>query len=191
MARTLITMILIFGILILGFVYLGPAWSEYSATRQATQELQEISQELDNLIINKDQLISSVNRISKENLDRMDVALPSNKKAAELLVFFESVAGKNSLVLKNIDLEEKILAERTSLGNPRPGSAIANTNRPSGEVNELPITMNLLGGYDSFKNFLRDLEQNLRIIDVENINFSATSNSSVFTFGIKVKTYYQ
>lgn len=172
------------------FLYLNPSWSKAGEQIRENRDLRALNEELNSLIENRDFLLDTINRISKTDLARIDESLPKDRQAAQLLAFFESLAGKSGLVLKSIELSEKIEVKAESPGQPRPGAGLAPA-RPSGPVREFPIIMNMLGTYDSFKNFLSVLETNLRVVDVDNLNFSVTGTAELFSFSLKLKTYYQ
>ena len=185
MPKLFITIILISGSLLIGLFYLRPQWQQFGALRQEAENLRNISAELDELIQNRDALTKIVNTVPKTDLGKIDLALPSGPRSAEFLTLLEALAQKNRVALKQVNLTEPSLEAR---GQPRPGGTVsmpgANTFR------ELPTTLNASGSYESFKSFLKDLERNLRIIDVESISFSGGGNNQL-DFNIRGKTYYQ
>lgn len=195
MTRILIGVILIFGIVVVGYVYLFPEWQKFQGLKQETKDLQAINQELDVLTQNRDTLIEAINRISKDDLDRIDQSMPQGQQAASLLVYFESLAGKNGLALKSIDLSEKVqsaAAAGSGSSQPKPGGAVVPAPQTSlSSIKDFPLTMHLIGTYDSFKGFLRALEKSSRIIDVKTVVFASSGVGGVFNFTVQAKTYYQ
>lgn len=191
MVKTVITILLVLGIAAVGFVFLLPEWKNFVSVREEIKNLRSISGELDGLIENKDALIDSVNRISKNDLDRINQAMPQEKHAAELLTFFENLSGRSGLVLKNIDLADKTEARTAgALNQPKPGASII-LPKSNSQISEFPITMNLLGTYDAFKTFLSGLEKSLRIIHVQNVTFGSAGVSGIFGFTVRAKAFYQ
>ena len=192
MNRTVVSIIFFLGALLVGLFYLKPAWNKTSLQSKENSDLRVLSNELNSLIENRDFLLETINRISKDDLARIDEAMPQSQQAAELIAFFESLSGRNGLVLKNIELSEKIDAKIAEApGQPRPGAGIQAPTKQSGSVREFPIIMSMLGTYDSFKNFLEALEKNLRLVDMDSLSFSATGATDLFSYNLKLKTYYQ
>lgn len=181
---------LLAGTLVVGLFYLGPAWSDFRALRTGNQELSDISEELDNLIQNRDALINSINTISKDDLARLDRALPQGPHASEFLVSLENLAKQYGIVLKRVDLASFVEAKLKAGGQPRPGGTTL-TSPPRGGITAFPATINIIGTYPAFKSFLGALEQNLRIIDIQDISFSTAAKADVFDFTLSAKTYYQ
>ena len=55
------------------------------------------------------------------------------------------------------------------------------------------LSFSVLSTYPVFKQFLKEIEENLRIIDVENITFSVPRDSKgqdVYQFGVSLRTYW-
>jgi Tfp pilus assembly protein PilO len=191
MPRLVITIILLFGAVVVGSFYLLPEWRNFREFRGEAQELREISAELDLLTENRDELLSRINSISKDDLRRIDQALPTGPQSAEFLVLLEKLASKNNLALRRVDLvSAAALGATVSGGQPRPGGSPTKSIK-NGGIAEFPVGISLGGSYEAFKGFLSDLEQNLRTIDVTDISFTSPEKINTFDFGIKAKTYYQ
>jgi len=67
------------------------------------------------------------------------------------------------------------------------------------KYNAFPLGFTTEGDYDSFLLFLKDLEYNLRLIDVKSISFSVPQDtgkpidgldSNVYRYTVKVETYW-
>lgn len=190
MPRLFITIILLFGTATTGFFYLAPQWQNFKSLRGDSAALAGISEELDALIQNRDALLSLINSVSADNLERIDRALPSGVQASKFLVSLERLTAKNNLVLRRVDLASSAAQLNTRGGQPRPGGTPSSTVK-SGGINELPVGLSVSGTYESLKGFLADLEKNLRLIDVEDITFTSPEKPSAFDIAIKAKTYYQ
>ncbi len=185
MARVFISIILIFATGVIGIFYLRPQWQQFQTLQNESENLRNLAAELDELIQNRDALIKTINSVSRQDLLKIDQALPQGPRSAEFLVLLENLAKQNNLILRQVDLISK--SENQS-GQPRPGGAI--TAPSTGSVKEFPISLNVSGSYGAFKSFLNDLEKSLRIIDITSVSFSA-SGKDLFEFTIKGKTYYQ
>ncbi len=194
MPQIIITFILFAGTIAGALWYVGPQWNAFREIRQEANFLQEISGELDELIESRNALFASINAVSAEDLERINQSIPEGQRSADLLNLLEALGITHGLVLSKIDLAGTSGSEPASGAaaktQPRPAASSA-PPRPAGSVRELPVSLTLVGSYESFKAFLRDVEENRRIIDVENISFSAPDQKSVFEFNLKIKTYYQ
>ncbi|MBI2640471.1 MAG: type 4a pilus biogenesis protein PilO [Candidatus Sungbacteria bacterium] len=190
MPRLLITIILLFGTAVLGLFYLAPQWQNFRSLREDLTALGGISAEFDTLIQNRDALLNLINSVSADNLDRIDLALPNGVNAADFLVSLERMAAESNLVLRRIDLSSTAAPAVSAGGQPRPGGAPVSIPKGGG-INEFPVGISISGTYGALKEFLSDLEKNLRLIDVENISFVSPEKESALDIAIKAKTYYQ
>lgn len=201
MPRIFVTIILIVATIATGVLYLSDEWAKFSNFRKEIDELGKISAELDGLTKDRDQLVETINSLSQEDLTRISQAIPQGPKAADLMVLMENLTTSHSMVLNRIDLAGFTSLKTGEVSGavpqqPRPGALPSLKPKSNVSIKDFPLTMNVNGTYETFKTFLRDLEHNLRIIDVEDLSFTAPggatgSKSSTVDFSIKAKTYYQ
>jgi len=181
------------------------------ATLQARQDDLQILNELE-------QRYQSV----MSSLEKTDIALPSEDKLPELLVQMENLAVENGLILSSLNFEagEDGMSEEQTPGSPSPnfGSlrqaeemmmeqdmAMMEAEEPgmvmpsfiamlnSGPVQSLPIQINVSGSYNNFKNYLTGVENNLRLINIDSIDFTSPQEQgqTLYDFQIKAQVYYQ
>ena len=214
MSRTLFSIVFLIGAVIVGVFYAWPQWTQLSLTSRAIDDLTAVSKQYDDLIKNRDALLASINSISKENLDRLDQALPLGSNASEFLVALESYTASNGVALKRVDLaspaeEAKPSAAVPSASAPRPVQnpvpfqpkpqsnpqpAIFASASSGGEkaIGELPFSIGVSGSYSALKKFLGGLERNIRLIDVSEISFSSPAKADEsMDVTLRAKTYYQ
>ena len=218
MSRTILSIIFLVAAIVLGVFYVSPQWTQLSDTGRQISDLAAVSQQYDEVIKNRDALLSSINSISKDNLDRVDAALPLGARAADFLVAMESYTIGNAVALKRVDLvspssETKSQAKAGAPVALSPGSAAApgtpvpsqqtpsrpspaagakSAAKPENAVSELPFSMEVAGSYAAVKKFLAALEHNIRLIDISEISFTApTKADDPMSFTLKAKTYYQ
>ena len=214
MSRTILAFIFLIAAFVLGVFYVSPQWTQLSDADRRISDLSAVSQQYDEVIKNRDALLASINSISKDNLDRVDGALPLGAHAADFLVAMESYTIGNAVVLKRIDLVSPSSGDKSenktktaSFATPgsgapvpspatraQPSPSAGNKAAPKEEnaVSELPFSVEVLGSYGALKKFLSALELNIRLIDISEISFNApTKADDPVSFALKAKTYYQ
>lgn len=200
MPRIFISIIFLAGALLLGIFFVRPQWERLQSLKNEVLELEEIGAEFDNLIESRDTLLGLINSISKDNLARVDRMLPQGPYASNFLVSLEALTLQNGMALRRIDLvspqaerSEQAQAQAqkgaSAPGAPRPTAG--GVPRVAKEIEELPFNLQVSGSYAGFKKFLAGLERNLRLIDAEDISFSASGKDASLDFTVKAKTYYQ
>ncbi len=127
-----------------------------------------------------EKLVQNYQQINQAQIARLEHILPEQKDVAGLFVQFETLAKKNNFVLAGITITEA--ADEASQGKSK-------TNPPL--IKKLNVSLNLVGveisnSYNEVKNFLDDVEKNLRLFDVNAVYFDADSTN----YSVELFTYY-
>lgn len=192
MPRIFVSILLLFGAAIIGLAYLAPEWREFREIRKEVQNLTNTSAELDNILQNRDALVKTINAISQNDLARIDKTLPQGPRTSDFMVTLERMAAERGVILRRVDLASFSQPQTPESGQPRPGGAIGGeTLAEFHRVKGLPVSFTVQGSYESFRNFLEDLEKHIRLIDLEEISFSSPGSTSRIDFSLKARTYYQ
>lgn len=191
MARHILTILLLLGAALIGLFYLRPSWEEFQVVRKNNASLEDLSAELDTLISNRDILLQKINSVSKENLTKIEKALPQNAQTADFLVFLEELSNHHALKL-NISYEGASEARgKARSDQPRPSGATTVTPEKDA-IKELAGSISLGGPYETIRSFLADLEKSLRITDTLSISFSSPPDQkNQFQFLLNLKSYYK
>ncbi len=115
----------------------------------------------------------------KDDIKKIDDALPKDPALAKLLYYIQDTAKKNGIMVKDLFLS------KSSLANQREGVTY--------NIKEIVFSTNVLGSYVSLGNFLSALENSARIFEVTTISFGSgsSSKSGVISqnFSLQIKTY--
>lgn len=105
--------------------------------------------------------------IKSENIDKIESILPAKPDIEELMRQMEVIVLQNGLFLSSLQISE--------------GSK-------DGNIGKVNITISVTGAdYEAFKSLLYTIETNLRLLDIEQLNFSPGSKSTTF----RLVAYYQ
>jgi len=153
---------------------------ETYGVKQLEEEVAKYQETVDNstkvtnaktVLLNKSALITEVQK------DRLIKMLPDNIDNVKLLVEITSIAKKRNLAIKSISFGGD--SSKTS-------EAIGPDNTPYGT---LSLKFGVSTTYETFLDFLSDLENNLRLIDVTDISFTSTE-SGFYDFSVSLNTYW-
>ncbi len=172
MNKKLITNTVIYAALVLAIWFVAaPAWSGFRAeAKEVALKKQTIT--LEKQVIDK---LNSVNQVldsQKDNVARLEQAIPSEELKPELLSIMENLANQNGLALATIEVNAP-----TGDAGSRAASR-TNENISASSLKTLEITLQVSGTYSSFKSWLEAIEKNLRISDVSNISFAVGEKKS-------------
>ena len=113
----------------------------------------------------------------KENLAKINSALPINSRLPDLLNFLQKSCSQTGLVFKKIGPSSTVPLIEEGEENRNP------------EIQETAFNIVVAGSYSAFKNFLRILEKSARMIGVESVSFSSPEEEISFTFNLRLKIY--
>ena len=184
--------IIIIGVAITGFFMLTtPLYHEVSVLKS---EVASYNEALDNskaLENERDRLTKKYNVISLEDLEKLKKLLPDNIDNIRLILEIEKVASPYGMVLKDVQYssDDKDTPNSEVIQG---GTAIGAAQKPFGTWN---LKFSVSGTYNDFMNFTRDLENNLRIVDISAVTFSSdtdakTNPRGVYNYTFDIKTYW-
>jgi Tfp pilus assembly protein PilO len=143
----------------------------------------------------------------KDEIKKIDSALPVEFSISALFNFIQGNCSKNGLILEEISLDKSSLS---GLGKITPGENSASSEasqtgaqldvRQEGDdIEDIPFSISVFGTYSGFKDFITDIYKNARIIEVDSIEFSsdfseegieAGSREDLFVFDLRLKTHH-
>jgi Tfp pilus assembly protein PilO len=146
-------------------------------------------------------LIAQYNTISKTDLDNITTLLPDSVDNIRLIIQINSLATKDGLASVSAVDYDPTQAPATAGGAATTTTPAPTTTDPT--TDNLPygnfvISFQTTGQYSNFLSFLSDLEQNLRLVDITDIDFTpitnpttgATSVASGITYKVTLQTYW-
>ena len=128
------------------------------------------------VVENRKNLTDKNNKITEANKALLVKMVPDNIDNDKLVLEMSSIAESRNLSLKNISIG----------GGTNTSDSIGPDNTPYGT---LSLGFSVNATYDNFLNFIKDLEQNLRIVDITNVSFTST-DTGFYDFSVTINTYW-
>ncbi len=147
----------------------------------------------------RDVLIEKYNNITTEDKDRLKHFLPSSIGNIELILEIEKIANLKGMPIKNIGFDTEKLGPKDNTEDQ--GKIVAENSKadllPYGIF---PIDFVVEGKYSSFVDFLKELERNLRLVDIKSISFSVPTpvagaageniNYNIYSYKLTIDAYW-
>lgn len=144
----------------------------------------------------RDRLITDSNAISNENKERLKKMLPDNVDNIRLILEIEKLATPYGMVLKDVEYSV-VPADKENAADSVTNTASGKGKNGKENYGSWDLGFSISGTYSNFINFMRNLESNLRIVDISSIKFSATpigkdsnSSSENYKYDFTIKTYW-
>lgn len=166
-----------------GFVlYVNPMLSEVKTLRAQSGEYQSVitnAQELERV---RDSLLKTYNQISDSDRARLATMLPTSPENVSLILELNAAAERSGLLLQNVkvvDTDDRATRQRTP-----------SLSSLSQDVGLVQLEISVVGPYPAFAAFMRDVEQNARLIDVSKVGFIALDDKTSYQYTVGLRTYW-
>ncbi|MCE9585477.1 type 4a pilus biogenesis protein PilO [Candidatus Nomurabacteria bacterium] len=188
-----ITPIILIGVSVGGFfMFTDPLFKEVSSLKKNVVAYDEALSNSKVLESERDKLTQKYNEITPDTLDKLQKFLPDNVDNIRLILEIEKIASPYGMVLKDVKYDTTG-ADATAVSIK--GGVNTQSNKEYGVWN---LEFSTQGTYSNFLNFIKDLENNLRIVDISSVQFTSDSgnglnsnqSSSSYKYGFKIKTYW-
>lgn len=188
--------------IILFFVFVDPLYGE---VRQLRTDVSTYNTALNNSIElqkTRDSLIDKYKGIKTEDKDRLVHLLPSDIGNIKLILEIEKIANLHGMPIGNIKFEMKNSESKDMTNNTNnPNNMVVAESGPADYLpyGIFPVEFTIDGKYDTFIAFLKDLEHNLRLVDIKSISFTVpppvsasekTIDPDVYSYTLKIETYW-
>lgn len=157
----------------------------------------------------RDDLIESYKQISEKDREKLNHLLPGTINNIELILEIEKIANLHGMPVSDIKFDSTVGVKTNSDGNDANATGrIVVENDPTSYLpyGVFPISFAVEGKYSVFLEFLKDLESNLRIVDIKSIAFNVPDSGSgdqtidvknkkiidpsIYRYTLKVETYW-
>lgn len=133
----------------------------------------------------RDALLSRYNTFSTNDLDRLGKLLPDHVDNVRLVLDIDHIASTYGMRIKNVNIS--VVKE----DNDRQRGVIG----PDDKLYEsVGLSFSITSSYDILKQFIKDLEKSLRIVDVMSISLTSVETEEItndlYNYDIGLKTYW-
>src|SRR3989338_1325194 len=201
MFRLIISIILI-SIAVTGFfAFTKPLFNDISALREQMASYDDALNNSKMLENERDLLTKKYNSFDPENIAKLSKLLPDNVDNIRLILEIEKIATPYGMVLKDIKYDatnkDNVISQTTGAGAGAGGAIKVGEDFSHKDFGIWDLEFSTQGTYNNFINFVKDLENNLRVVDMSSIQFSSNANIGLnpqlpeaYKYNFKIRTYW-
>ncbi len=143
------------------------------------------------LIAVRDKVRLDYTNLSDNNRDRLAKMIPGSIDNIRLLIDMESIAKSRGLTLKDLKATANESKSDTTSASDDSGMLPEGAPQQLAEpvLDTVNISFGVTASYDTFQDLMRDLEANLRLMDVTSLSVKA-SDTNFYDFTVELKTYW-
>ncbi|HEX5429485.1 MAG TPA: type 4a pilus biogenesis protein PilO [Patescibacteria group bacterium] len=176
-AKSITSLILVVGAVVLGYFVVLPRWNAYSAAKQVLATNQEHETQLEQSQTQLDAFLAEY-KAHTADAQTLNQALPlSRPQIYDVLNSLDVLTAQSGLALGATGFQDTPQSDTL--------------NAASDSIQPIDMTLSVSGDYNGFKNFISLLETNLRLIDVNSVSIHSGTAANVLDFTISLRTYYQ
>jgi len=188
----ILSLLFIFSAFVIVAVLIKPAYEE---TQKLKADVLSRENALNNQKVLVDQFKKLLNQYDSQEKaqENLSLILPQNPAIGEALTQINGLLDLNNLNVLSFNINKPLLQSYSSSLN----TASAQVIKPLGTID---INFKVVGNYSDFKNFLNQLETNIRIFNIKTLNISPfiivsgdknQSQNKTLSYDISITTYYQ
>jgi hypothetical protein len=197
-----ITPILLIAIAVVGFImFTNPILSDISKINSEIASYNEALNNAKALENERDKLTQKYNSIDPNNLNKLQKLLPDNVDNIRLILEIEKLASPYGMVLKDVKYDSTLLNDKGDLLDPRTTPQISSrstTEENNKQYGTWVLGFSTEGSYSNFVSLIKDIESNLRIVDISSVAFSSNVGTVLgkpkltdsYKYDFKIKTYW-
>jgi len=186
------------------FVFTDPTYGDIRALNTDVSAYNEALNNSTELQRTRDTLSNTYKNIPQEDKDNLSHFLPDTIGNIELILEIEKIANLYGMPVKNIKFDTKSLEQ----GTVNKDNIVVAEKDPKDYLpyGVFPMEFVIEGRYDTFVSFLKELEHNLRLVDVKSISFVVPSpslaststgtttldinNPNIYSFTLQIEIYW-
>ena len=190
--KKLISMLVALAFLIAAFVFyfdfVVPAYGDMQALKGRELGEQNFFSQESNTITQVQKLIATYKNESQEQT-AVEMSLPPEQDVSGALAQIYGIAAVNNINLSNVSIAVSSVVTNSGAITSVPSLLL----KPVGSVS---FAVSVSGSYEDFKNFLSEIETNVRIFDVKNLSIQPSSQAGsltkdIFNYNMTITAYYQ
>lgn len=175
------------GAIALFFLYTKPTYDSVKTLNAQIAEYDQALEKAAELKRLKDTLLSRYNSFNQEDIQRLHKLLPDHVDNVRLLLDLDSLATRHGLAIQNVVISGSSAASIEE-------AVVTTIGQSNAKYDSISIRFATEGTYEQFLSFMRDIEQSLRIVDLQELTLNRVTSEAgavpTFRYDVAVKTYW-
>lgn len=164
------------------FLFIDPQYEELQKLNKQKKEndnMLQLSQELQR---RRELLQASYNNIGDEERRQLEKLLPDTVDNVRLVSDINNIAEQYGISISNIDVS------KDSMSPDKNTNVSTNVERTT-DIGTITLGFTVTSTYEIFINFMRDLEETLRVVDIKSLNIRS-GQGNFMTYEVVIDTYW-
>ncbi len=168
------------------YIQIDPTYKQIKEDSQQAEEYNSIISKTTEIRKIREEQRSKLNSITSSDRTKLEKILPDHIDNIQLILDIQQIAYKYSMP----SISDVSIVENNNSENGK--GIVAEGDELYDSVG---FSFSVISNYSAFKNFIKDLDKSLRIMDIQSISFSKLNlgqgeSLDVYKFNVEVRTYW-
>ncbi len=183
--KSIFPLILIVAVIGLFFFEVKPLYSEVSVLRAESAEYDHALDMAEELGTIRGELTKKLESFSKADLDRLNHFLPQQLDTVRIILDMDGIGIRNGIKLNDIKVANAGAVKTTETAKVQGAKA------GGAGYQTVDVSFDFSAPYPQAIDFIKDVEQSLRLFDSSSVNISPSSKGgSIYNFKMNIHTYW-
>jgi len=195
MFKAIVPVILIIVSALVGYFYVLPIYDVTSSVKKEADVVKDSLQRIKEIGVASDKLRAEIETIPKEYKDSLNAALPEEIDQIRFLNMINTIAARRNLILTDPEITKP--EQDSSPAQSSSADGIVNNKIKGTDIGKMSVSFSVSSSYEVFKEFMKDLEKSLALMDVNTVTLSGASGGSeekvvgeeIYTYKVELTTY--
>lgn len=195
--KNIIIFLSILASIVIAWQFALPLWDKIGLKKEQNSRQKQDVEKMEDLISKLKEFIS-VYEQKQAQAEQLSKFLPAGENISGILNSVETMGAQAGVIIDSIEWSlksDKEEVQSVPVEGAGDGSSGVQTSQNSGEgdgIKIISVGISAAGTYESFKNFIANLESSIRLVEIRQIGLTAKGESgNLFDFEIKGDMYYQ
>lgn len=194
--KNLKSIILIFVSIGIFFFYIDPEYKKVQDLQSDVKANNEILEIVNKLKLKKDELNEKFNKISQIEKTQLEKLLPDTVDNIRLMIDVKNIAEEKGLVLRNVSItsketssgeSKKVTTQKSNFEGVMEENSLKYVD--SSKIGVITFSFSVSAKYEVFVELLEKLEENLRLVDIRNMEVSR-GDGVFYDYNVTFDTYW-
>jgi hypothetical protein len=173
------------------FTFVDPQYKEIKVLQEDQVENEQLLQKANELRRKRQELSDKYAAISESEKQQLLKVLPDTVDNVRLILDMTNIADNANtnygIILNGVSISGDLDELSGQRGVASNSNVIDNSANKFGVIN---VRFSFSAPYETFKMFMRDLENSLRVVDIRDFSVNASGVSDVYNYSISLDTYW-
>lgn len=165
------------------FVYTQPTYDSVKTVNTQVAQYDAALSKASELQQRKQTLLSQYNTFSQTDMEDLTKLLPDHVDNIRLILDIDSLATKHGMAIQNVVVSSNQTQDAQT-------STLGSVTSSKQKYDSLTLKFSTQASYQTFRQFLADLETSLRIVDLISLSITHSDSSQLYSYDVTIRTYW-